>query len=165
MGNWREQLAKLKRARGTDRFPLCVFDVALPSSQRWPDGLPSCNGLRDFYALCDGGPLSLQYTWLPISKVEAETTRWREMLSGYRADGQPVLHPERHVVLANDSGGAPVIWDAESDLLASFFWKGGDWEPYHLGFEGFMEALFFDPARVKAGGMWEEALGQLAELA
>src|SRR5262245_28398015 len=56
--DWRDQLAKLVRARGTDRFPLLVFDVAPPSGRAWPDKLPSCQGLRDFYGLCDGGPWS-----------------------------------------------------------------------------------------------------------
>jgi hypothetical protein len=165
VSDWREQLAKLVRARGTDRFPLSVFDVAPSCGQAWPDSLPSCKGLRDFYALCNGGPLSLQYNWLPLSELQTETARWRELLHDYQGDGRPVLLPGRHLVLANDSGGAPVIWDAESDRLASFFWKGGDWEPYILSFEAFMEALFFRPEQVSAGDMWLEALGQLAELA
>ena len=66
MGDWRKQLGKLVRARGTDRFPLLVFDVASSSGRKWPDNLPSCPGLRDFYGLCDGGPLSLQYNWLRL---------------------------------------------------------------------------------------------------
>ncbi len=164
MGKWREQLAKLVRARGTDRFPLLVFDVAPPSGRPWSDSLPSCQGLRDFYSLCDGGPLSLQYNWLPLSDVVGETVRWREMLHGYHGDGRTVLLTGRHVVLATDSGGAPLVWDAESDRLASFFWKGGGWEPYNLDFEAFMDALFLRPEQVPAGDMWVEALGQLAEL-
>jgi hypothetical protein len=165
VNEWREQLAKLVRSRGTDRFPLLVFDVAPPSVRSWPDKLPSCRGLQDFYGLCDGGPLSLQYNWLPLSEVETETAKWREGLHGYHGDGKAVLLPGRHVVVAADSGGAPVIWDAEYDRLASFYFKGGDWEPFNLGFEEFMEALFFHPDRVAAGEMWVEALGQLAEMA
>ena len=121
--------------------------------------------MLDFYRLCDGGPLSLQYNWCSLSELEAETATWCESLHNYHDDGQPVLIPGRHVVLAIDSGGAPVIWDADSDRLASFFFKGGDWEPYNMGFEEFMEALFFDPERVAAEGMWSEALEQLAEMA
>jgi hypothetical protein len=75
------------------------------------------------------------------------------------------LVPGRHVVVATDSGGAPVIWDAEADLLASFYFKGGDWEPYNVCFEEFMEALFFHPDKVAAGDLWVEALRQLAEVA
>jgi hypothetical protein len=90
MADWRAQLAKLVRARGTDRFPLRVFDVEPPSGRPWPDGLPSYQGLRDFYALCDGGPLSLQYNWLSLAEVERETERWQGMLHGYHGDGRPV---------------------------------------------------------------------------
>jgi hypothetical protein len=93
MSAWRTQLAKLIRARGADRFPLLVFDVALPSGRPWPDTLPSYQGLRDFYSLCDGGQLSLQYNWLSLAEVEGETERWQGMLRGYHGDGQPVLFP------------------------------------------------------------------------
>jgi hypothetical protein len=78
--------------------------------------------------------------------------------------------PGRHVVLATDSGGAPVVWDAEADRLASFFWKGGDWEPYNLGFEAFMEALFFRPEPLAAGdgsrrsGSWRSRADQTLHL-
>jgi hypothetical protein len=160
MSVWRTQLAKLVRARGVDRFPLCAFDVASPCGRSWPEHLPSCQGLRDFYSLCDGGLLSLQYKWLSLAEVESETRRWREMLHG---DEQPVLIPGRHVVLAIDSGGAPVIWDAEADQLASFYWNGGGWEPYNLNFEAFLEALFSHPEQIAAGEIWDEALEQLAE--
>jgi hypothetical protein len=136
-------------------------------SRRHPDtrGPPACPGLWDFYALCDGGPLSNQYNWLPLSEVQTTTERWRGILHDYHGDGRPILLSGRHVVLATDACGAPVVWDAEADRLASFFWKGGDWEPFNLGFEAFMVALFFSPEQVAAGDMWGEALGQLTELA
>ena len=83
MVEWRSQLEKLVRARGTDRFPQLVFKVAPPSGLTWPEGLPSCRGMQDFYAICDGGWLSIQYDWLSLAKVKGETERWREMLHDY----------------------------------------------------------------------------------
>lgn len=161
MSDWRTLISKLVEARGTQQFPLLVYEVRPPSGGPWPPGFPTCKGIRDFYSRCDGGLLSIQYDWLAIAKVEAETSRWRELLNDYHGDGQPVLLPGRHVVLATDSGGAPVIWDGVGDQMATFFWKGGDWEPMNLNFEDFMSALFLNPERVDAGDMWPEALTQL----
>lgn len=165
---WRVQLEKLVRARGTDQFPLLVFELSPPSGKPWPESLPACQGLQDFYAICDGGLLSSQYNWLSLTNIAEETARWRAMLHNYRGDDEDILASGRHLVLAHDSAGAPVIWDAKADRLASFFWKGGDWEPYNLGFEEFMTALFLDPSRVSAGGeagaLWVKAIRQLDDL-
>jgi hypothetical protein len=81
---------------------LLLFDVVPPSGRAWPASLPCCQGLRDFYALCDGGTLALQYNWLPVGEVEPETARWRDMLHDYHGDGQTVLLSGRHVVLEYD---------------------------------------------------------------
>jgi hypothetical protein len=166
MNDWRRQLERLVAARESKLFPLNVFNLAPASGNSWPSNVPSCKGLRDFYDLCDGGPLSIQFNWLPLAAVEAKTAQWRDMLHDYHGDGQPILSSERHVVLAHDAGGAPLIWDTIEDSLATFFWKGGGWEPFGLGFEEFMSALFFAPEQVRAGDLergdlWTDALKQL----
>ena len=165
MPSWRERLAKLVAASPAGEYPLLVFDAARPSGKEWPSHLPSCQGLKDFYGVCNGGVLSVQYNWLPLERVSAETDRWRNLLEDYFGDGQPVLLEGRHVVLADDSSGAPLVWDASHDRMATFFPKGGDWEPFRLSFEDFMTALFFEPFRVYAGSndddLWIQALQQL----
>ena len=159
---WRPLLAKLVQSRGTDLYPLTVFEIPPPAGGGWPPGVPSCPALRDFYGLCDGGNLSLQYTFLPLAGVAPETDRWRAELPKLEGDGNDWwLEPGRHAVFGTDSGGALLVWDAAGDRVSTLYWRGGDWEPLGLSFEQFLEALFFDPARVQADDMWAEALTQL----
>jgi hypothetical protein len=40
-----------------------------------------------------------------------------------------VLNPVRHVVIAQDAGGCPVVWNARTDEVRTFQVDGGDWEP------------------------------------
>lgn len=155
---WRETLGQLVTSRGTDRSPLLVFKLEPPAGG-WPDALPGCPALRDLYALCDGGPLSLQYTLEPASELTALTDGWRTALAD-----DDVLEAGGHVVLGHDSGGAALVWDAATDAMATYFAAGGGWEPLDTDAEGFLQALLTEPARVHAGcELWTEALQQLAE--
>ena len=159
--DWRRMLARLVAAAGTDAYPLCVYEVPPPSGQPWPAGLASCSDLRDFYALCDGGTLSLQYTFLPLARLEPETRRWAAELPTLSSDDLPWRLTDQMVVLGEDSGGALLVWDGAADRVSTLDWRGGDWEPLGLGFGEFVRALFTDPARVQADDVWAEALSQL----
>lgn len=159
--SWRRLLARLVGAAGTDQYPLCVFEVRPSSGQPWPTELPSCPGLWDFYARCDGGTLSLQYTLLPLADLARETRRWAVELPALSSDDLPLRLRDRMVVLGQDSGGALLVWDGEADAVSTLYWRGGGWEPLGLSFEGFMQALFTDPARVQADDLWAKALDQL----
>jgi hypothetical protein len=162
MPDWRSLLTKLVAARESELFPLLVFRLAPPAGGQWPAGLPCCPALRDFYAGCDGGILD-QFDWHAQADLERETDRWREMLHDYHGDGQDILASGKHVLFATDSAGAPVIWDATDNSVASFYSKGGGWEPFGRDFEGFLADLF-DAARFqRPGDLWAQALAQLPE--
>lgn len=161
MNDWRPLLAKLVGSSGTTEYPLCVFDFSPPSNKAWPKKLPTCQALKDFYKLCDGGTLSLQYTFHSLVEVESETKRWVEELQ-LQPDGiEAPLVTGRHAVVATDSGGALVVWDADRKRLRTLYWQGGGWEEAEWEVEKFLEALFFDPASVKADDLWAEAVQQL----
>lgn len=164
MCNWRERLRNLVAANGTDQFPLLVFRLSPSQCNQWHAQLPACQGIRDLYNICDGGPLSLQYTFDPFNELLHTNQQWQETLHDYYGDGQPVLIPDRHTVLGHDSGGAALIWDSKTDAMATFFAKGGDWGALNFTFEEFMQKLFFEPDAVHAGAdMWPEALQQLED--
>ncbi len=159
--NWRELLARLVAAAGTDLYPLNVFEVKPPSGQPWPRKLASCPALKDFYALCDGGDLSLQYKFLPLAELADETRRWADELPGLSSDDLPYRLTAKMVVLGENCDGAILVWDGKADRVSTLYWRGGDWEPTGLSFDEFAAALFTDPASVNADDLWTEALGQL----
>jgi hypothetical protein len=113
-----------------------------PSPDRWPDQLPTCQALLDFYRRCDGGSLAW-FEWFPVSHLVEQNRYWVELLRDYYWDGRgDVLVPRRHVVLALDAGGCPVVWDATSDVVRAFQWDGGDWEsPLASSIEAFLTTL------------------------
>ena len=54
-----------------------------------------------------------------------------------------VLDPARHVMIAQDAGGCPVVWDASTDEVRTFQVDGGDWEPpLARSVEAFLTKLF-----------------------
>lgn len=114
-----------------------------PSHDRWPAHLPTCQALQDFYRLCDGGSLEW-FEWFPLSRLSERNRYWVELLRDYYWDGRgDVLLPERHVVLALDAGGCPLVWDETTDEVRTFQWDGGDWEsPLANSMEAFLTKLF-----------------------
>lgn len=158
---WREQLTRLVAAAGCEDYPLCVYDVRSPSGKSWPAKWPANSAIRDFYSICDGGTLSLQYTFLTLLEVGTETLRYRSELPKLAAEGQDWRLTDQMLVLGEDSGGALLIWDGTEDTLSTLYWRGGDWEPLGYSFEGFMQTLFTDPAKVHAEDLWMESLVQL----
>jgi hypothetical protein len=108
-----------------------------------------------FYSLCGGGDFGPMIRFLAIEAIAQETSRWISSLREYDARGD-VLFPGRHVVFANDADGTPFIWDARSGEVASFYWKGGDWEePRFPSHDAFMEHIFASYAEVPE---WERVL-------
>ena len=161
-GDWRPLLAAMVAAAGGVEMPLCLYDLRPPSGQPWPAGVPSGPGLRDFYARCDGGTLSLQYQWHPLADLKPETRRWAAELPKLSAPGRPWRLPPKAVVLGEDSGGALLVWNVASDRVSLMDWRGGDWEHLGLGFEDFMRTLFFEPDRLNAEADWAEAVRLVA---
>ena len=137
MKNWREILQKLVESNGSEEFPLLVFSVSEPAGMDIDEKLPVNDAIRDFYSICDGGVISLQYTFFDQGSLVFQNKQWQQNLHNYHDDDTPVLLPDRHLVIGLDSGGAPLIWDSLNDCMATFFSKG-DWEPIGYTFDEFM---------------------------
>jgi hypothetical protein len=157
MNDWRSDLKKLAQLEDTSDFPLLIYEVNPPSSTKWPDSLPSSPAIREFYEFCNGGFIE-SYNWFRIEDVADETTRWVNALVNYYGDGKGVIVRGRHIVVAEDSAGAPLVWDSKTDLMATFWFKGGGWEPANQNFERFVEHLF---SPTNETDLWYQALEQL----
>jgi hypothetical protein len=97
--------------------------------------------LQAFYQRCDGGSLAW-FQWFPFSQLAERNREWAESLRAWDARGD-ALDPARHVVIALDAGGCPVVWDARTDEVRAFQVDGGNWEPPLAGtMEGFLTKLF-----------------------
>ena len=157
--NWRDRLAQLANTADDAEFPLIAFRVSQPvENATFPDLLPSSGGLRDFYAICDGGSIG-DFQIVGIGEIEESNRHWRQNLSNYYPDGTSPLN-EQHLVLGSDSAGAPLIWDSERDAMLTFWFKGGDWESLDATFETWIQDLLV-PARPLEGDLWHEALALL----
>jgi hypothetical protein len=111
-----------------------------PAHNGWPSHLPTCQALHDFYRLCDGGSLAW-FNWLPLAQLAERNRYWLQYLHDWDARGD-VLDSARHVVIAEDAGGCPVVWDARSDEVRAFQVDGGDWEsPLASSIEAFLTQL------------------------
>lgn len=123
-----------------------------PSFDHWPSHLPTCQALQDFYRLCDGGYFNW-FRWVSLSQLVEQNRKWFQLLSDWDTRGD-VLLPERHVVLAEDGGGCPVVWDAATDQVRAFQFDGGDWEPpLAPSVEAFLTDLF-NPEGEKGKDWW-----------
>jgi len=160
MKNWFLQLNRLVNVNGTDEHPLFVFKVNPPSISNWPNGITPNKSLVDFYKVCDGGLISLQYNFIELKDIELETKQWEQNLHNYYGDGQRVLIYGKHVVFAFDSQGAPIIWDSENDKVLSFYAAGGDWEPFNQSFDEFISSIFIN-SEEDDDDIWFIALDQL----
>jgi len=147
MNDWRSLLSRLAAVPGGgDELALVAYRAEPPTGgAAWPFELPApCPAIADFYARCDGGTIG-EYLWPPPAGLPELNRQWRFFLSGYYGAGGDPLDPARHLVLAEESGGAPLVWDADVDRMATFWPDGGDWEPTGLAAEEFFAALFTPP--------------------
>lgn len=131
-----------------------------PSCDQWPSHLPTCQALQDFYRLCDGGYFDW-FGWCHLSQLGEQNGKWFQLLSDWDQRGD-VLLPERHVVLAEDGGGCPIIWDAVTDQVRAFQWDGGDWEPpLASSVEAFLTDLFNPEGEKEQQDWWYQFLSWL----
>lgn len=146
--DWRAKLTRLvqfyatqpDRVRQEEPFYLWVVDQAVPFE--WPPALPVAPSLRQFYEICGGGEFGPMMRFIPASQLAERTQSWIETLRNYDHRGD-ILVPARHLVFANDADGTPWILDASTGEVASFYWKGGDWEePRFRSHDEFMEHIF-----------------------
>ena len=141
---WRETLRSIVAFYASDRprqDPTFLYDAEPPRSTPWPESLPLCQGLQDFYCLCGRGEVGPMIRFIPLVELEKETSHWINLLRDYDTRGD-VLQAGQHIVFANDADGTPWIWDSATGRVASFYWKGGDWEqPSFLSFDDFMDYI------------------------
>ena len=142
--DWRTVLGRIVELEPPDDYPFVVFGAEPPATYVWPSSIPCPRELHEFWAICGGGYFAHE-NWLGADQAVAAARQWEARLSDYDARGA-VLDCGRHLVFAIDSGGCPVIWDSHTDLVASFFFKGGDWEPTGLTMEQYLQATFVTPA-------------------
>jgi hypothetical protein len=81
----------------------------------------------------------LDYHWNSLATIRASTDYWINLLE------DDILSPEKHFVFATDSGGAPLIWNAAIGEVATYWWKGGQWEPEAASMGEFLKNLFNPP--------------------
>jgi hypothetical protein len=167
--DWRARLAKLVRVGRTWQFPLKAFCPRPPSGRPWPKGLPSSAALRDLYALCDGGTsFGGHFGWLRLRELKPAAKNMVEQVRQDRNSGieqQPFVLG-RHLLLAKDSDGFPLVWDAETQLLAWYQPEidgGRGWEPLNITVDAYLDGLFFpEPgATFVAHPYWLEVLRQI----
>ena len=161
MCDWRKQLAALVAIQDSELFPLSVFSIRPPDQSPWPLGLPVCDAIRDFYELCDGGMISLEATWSSKGTLAEQNRTWQRRLFDYRGDGADVLLPQLHLVLGVDSAGAPLIWNAESGELSTFYAQGGDWEHWNVSVDAYLQRIFCGQRHGE--GLWSDALALLGD--
>jgi len=154
-------MARLTQDQLLSRMPLACNSIAAPTDLSWRSDLPTCETFRRFYALCDGGDFGNgMYHLHNADAAGVETDNWRELLR--EGEGKEILVAGRHVVFGEDSAGAPLIWDAHTDAVSTFWFKGGTWEPVAVSPEAFFEALFHpDP---HAEPEWALAIEQISEV-
>jgi hypothetical protein len=80
---------------------------------------------------------------------------------------QPFI-PGRHLVLAEDSDSFPLVWDAETKLLAWYQPEidgGRGWEPLNVTLEAYLDGLFFPESSTTfvVNPLWLDVLRQLEE--
>jgi hypothetical protein len=166
--DWRVTLVRLVHiapiAKQKPLFPMVVFEALPPNYTDWPNQLPVAPTLIDFYRRSDGGYFN-HYHWFRLTSLIQKTHDWINLLTSSDED-RSVLNPQRHVVFATDSAGAPVIWDSHADHVASYWFKSGYWEPLASSMEQFLEKLFNpdDETSVNESLLWTEALVQLDQL-
>lgn len=166
---WRDRLRCLVKWSNIATFPLLVFKTNPPSGISWPDNLPSSAEILALYTICDGGFLG-EFNWFGLSpllpvqeQIILQNEFWWNALKNYYPDESSPLERECHLILGVDSAGAPLIWNKTTDAVATFFFKGGDWEPLAESFERFMNQLFCTKAQ-EQNDLWHEALLQLDEM-
>src|SRR5215469_11197216 len=84
------------------RVEYWAWEIRVPASGAWPAPLPVCQALTDFYQICDGGHFHW-FEWPALSQLALLNHSWVRLLRAYDERGD-VLDPERHLVIALDSG-------------------------------------------------------------
>jgi hypothetical protein len=141
---WEKRLTRLVLFYGMTaepEDPFFLYEASQPQASEWPPSLPFSAALEKVYRICSTGRFGGIDRLLPLPEAALWTTRYIETGRDYDTRGD-VLCAGRHIVFAMDADGTPWILDALTGRVASFYFKGGDWqEPSYPSVDVFMEAM------------------------
>ena len=160
MADWRDHLQALASVSTSELFPLLVYKVNPPSDEAWPSELadPS-QSLQGVYQICDGGVLGGYHSWFSVGELLEQNRNWWERQAEY---GPGPIDPDRHVIVAYETSGFPIVWDQRTDQLLVYFFKdGNELERTGPTIDEFMIDLFSPQYEDES---WQEALEQLRDL-
>ena len=163
MNDWRDILRKyVTWVTGNKNYkpsPLLSLLIYPPSNTPWPAELPTSESIKDFYSICDGGIIE-GFNFEHVSDLIKENDYWKINLTNYYTNGSSPIKLS-HLYLAWDDGAAPLFWNSADNMMASFWFKGGDWEPYNKTFDEFMDWLFVSYESSNENDSWGETLRQI----
>lgn len=162
LDDWKNILKSFVKHSKIDLFPLLVYKIEPPSTEPFPDNLKYSQDIIDFYSICDGGFIA-DFNWYKKSELNEKNTEWIQGMENYYEDGSNPFN-ENHLILGNDSGGAPLIWNSKTDKMFTFWFKGGDWEPINKSFNEFMDYYFLNYEGEIEDDLWYAALQQVNKI-
>ena len=162
MADWRSRLAALVRFGKDLPEPMNLSFHARPPTRRgWPNHLPACPALVEFYALCDGGQFCF-YDFLPLRRVKAEAAAFR----GWPDRPGDQSAGVRHLLLGYDQDSFSLIWDSAKDELVQYKSDAQSDYPRGVPFAAFVEKLFVpELAPGELPDLWVATLRHLDGLA
>lgn len=125
----------------------------------WPEDLPSCPILVEFYARCDGGRFG-SYTLSPLAELSDPSSGWLADSPGLE------LTQGRWIEFGDHEFGHALLWDADADEVVIY--SPDDEEPSRLKrtMSQFIERLLnpsqktADDEDDESNAMWIEALDE-----
>lgn len=144
-----------------DCFPVSR-PVTRDGENAWPEDLPNCPTLLDFYARCDGGRFG-SYTLLPLAELcDPSDDEWLEGMPGLE------LTEGKWIEFGNHDFGHALWWDSDADEVVLY--NPDDEEPTRLKrtIDQFVERLFHPTKKTtddeddESIAMWIEALQEAA---
>ncbi len=124
MRTWQAVVRELQHHASALPEPLCdIYEVAPPAGESWPESLPKCPALEEFYKLCDGGTIGL-FNFLALGELESTTEETQEWIG---EDGHEELPPPGHwFVFGYNEFSHRVIWNTDQDDVVVYDTDGGD---------------------------------------
>ena len=160
MATWQTKLRKLVEI--FDQLPPKISDAFLvepTAGKQWPQQLPFCPALLEFYAICDGGVFSY-YTLHGLDDLQ--------MFDEDEAEAG------RYLAIGDTTFGHTLVWDSREDKVGYYDFDGADGFVFSsetgaremgLTMDGFLSGVFTLPThpnrRDPVETMWIQILDRL----